>query len=109
MNEATKKALEDSIEHWRRMETGNRINGETPHGSFCALCAMFFSKYAKCEGCPVAEDTGYPGCYETPYYAAKTSTLILSAYLAQDRGLDSEEFKLAAKEMREFLEGLREE
>ena len=33
----------------------------------CALCQMFFKKNGTCEGCPVANFTGFNHCEGSPY------------------------------------------
>lgn len=66
MNAKSKKALKDSIAHWRRMATGKERKNEAPSAQCCALCAA----YPDCEGCPVATLTGDGDCEGTPYFVA---------------------------------------
>lgn len=101
MDERTLTALKASIEHWRRLETGQRKPEEAIGSSHCPLCYEFNSDIDEmCVGCPVFAYTGEPLCYGTPYYAA-------SAISNQDpEGLDSPDFKFAADIERAFLESL---
>ena len=95
MNKETLKALENSIEHWRRMMDGEGRDGECPSAQGCDLCAMFNPNgEEKCEGCPVMEHTGRPICDDTPYYDA------LNAFNAQH---DGDAFLGHAKREYDFL------
>ena len=97
MDAATKEALTKSIEHWRRLSDGTRMDGEGISQSECALCKRFFSKATGCASCPVRIKTGAPFCTNSPYDRATE---------VRKFGLDSEEFKAAAKLELEFLESL---
>ena len=92
----TLKALKQSIAHWKRLATGKRREGERTGVHDCALCVLFFR--TDCAGCPVAQKVNRIGCSNTPYVNAN------DAYY--DTGLDSPEFKAAAKVELEFLQSL---
>lgn len=92
--------LKDSIVHWERMRDNNPIEPmENPVGSYCACCKAYynFSKYRRhrCNGCPIAEYTGYDNCIDTPWHGA------FNAYA--NHGMDSEEFKVEAQKMINFM------
>ena len=96
------KALEDSIKHWERLASGRRKLGEDIRASHCALCNKFaVNSLNVCEGCPVYRRTNLAGCEDTPYWDCHNA--------AEWRGLDSAEFKSAAKEMLKFLRSLRKD
>lgn len=90
-------ALKASIAHWRRMATGTPRKAEAPVTSQCRLCDLFIGSPNWCEGCPVNAKTG-PNCVGTHYQAAAI------AYHAI--GIDSLQFKSAAKRELKFLESL---
>ncbi len=110
MNKATAKALESSINHWKRMRDGKRkkskdkINSEdgleVPYGGDCALCREFNIKRNACDGCPIFIKTGMSECMNSPYWEARTAL--------DNDGINSPEFKSAAQKMIDFLESLRE-
>ena len=67
-------ALQQSIEHWRRLATGQRKPDESVGACYCALCREFnppAGRYTDrvfyCVGCPVMERTGNQFCYTTPW------------------------------------------
>lgn len=97
MDDRTLTALKESIEHWRRLASGNRLPKENTDAECCALCAAFvdLSDDDECHGCPVFERTDEHFCETTPYSIAN-----LAAY---DFGLDTPEFKQAAKAELDFL------
>ena len=103
MDSATRQALEDSIAHWDRMASGNRVNYELPYGEYCALCEKFDDEHQHdgCAWCPVKEKTLQKYCEDTPYYEARDEY--------NRHGIDSDEFKAAAAKERDFLISLREE
>lgn len=86
------KALNESIEHWKRMRD-DRERGESPSATDCALCRQF----SNCIGCPVADEVGVDGCQDTPFEDARTAFW---------KGTDSEWQAAAQKEI-DFLEGLK--
>ena len=70
MNSETLKALQESIEIWKRRTEGEII----PFGKdYCPLCQIFnnvsntLCPEVSCKGCPVFEATGKQYCYDTPY------------------------------------------
>lgn len=97
MNPATLKALKQSIAHWKRLSTGKRRLGERVGASQCALCSLFLHIHS-CKGCPVADKVERSGCSLTPYGHARDAH---DAY-----GIDSPEFKAAAKVELKFLQSL---
>ncbi len=103
MEQATLTALQDSIEHWKRLESGKRRKGECLGADDCALCGVFNNWNTpigdECLGCPVFEKTGERRCEKSPYNSAR------NIYVEHGK-LDSPEFKAAAKEERLFLESL---
>ena len=101
MNKKTAKALEQSIEHWKRMAKGERNDHEMPSADDCALCGLFNKTNNPCKGCPVMKHTGQDSCEGTPYYAAHIAWV--------RHGVDSDEFKKAAKKELKFLKGLRDD
>ncbi|MFM7009378.1 MAG: hypothetical protein ACKO0Z_08635, partial [Betaproteobacteria bacterium] len=80
----------------RRLAAGKRQPGENCRGDDCALCVLFYD--IDCSGCPVSIETRDTFCEGSPYYAA------LEAANAQ--GIDSAQFKQAAKKELKFLESL---
>jgi len=85
----TRRALKESIAHWRRMAMGKSTGGEAPTASQCPLCDLFLCQKSPCRGCPVKRKfSAY--CVGTPYHAA------FAEYNAGE-GIDSPEFKAAAR------------
>lgn len=106
MDEKTKAALVGSIEHWKRIV--NRTPGETIGAPSCDLCQMFLLRVrgTNCEGCPVAEASGRPGCGNTPYVAASDSLeLDVSRGVKCMSMISDRSVELARKELA-FLESL---
>lgn len=98
MTAATKKALTESIAHWRRLTTGKRKRNESIGIVDCALCAMFRPYSKHCDGCPVYVSTNSRCGRSTPYSNASEAQSIY--------GLDSPEFKTAARAELNFLRSL---
>lgn len=98
MNAETLKALDESIDHWERLATGNRREDEDMTEHDCALCGLFFPS---CRGCPVSEKTGAGGCYGSPFRDA------IKAFKLNGNNYNSPEFKSAALKELEFLKSLR--
>ena len=65
-------ALKQSIEHWRRLATGQRKPDESVGPQWCALCEVFNRSWLMCKGCPVREKTGQPYCRKTPWTTIET-------------------------------------
>lgn len=75
MDDRTREALTASIEHWKRLVACKHPADFRREGygmRECALCTLFFNQKeaGTCEGCPVYEVTGLPGCSDTPYVRA---------------------------------------
>lgn len=97
MNAKSKKALKDSIAHWRRMAAGTERENEAPCPHDCALCAA----HPRCHNCPVKNLTGHGGCDNTPY------TRAYEAWYGWRKGRGSEiEFREAATVQLNFLRAL---
>ena len=103
MDRKTLAALKKSIEHWERLASGQLKRGEWIGPDHCSLCKLFYD--GGCNGCPVAEKTGYNDCQTTPYD-------IVIAYVDACFGLDRESilnskgFKSAARKELRFLKSL---
>lgn len=100
MDEPTRTALEESIEHWEEnlahAEAGEVMKVSTASMD-CALCQRFMG--SACQGCPVSERTARLCCRNTPYH------LVDKAVLENDLpGLIS-----ACQAELNFLKSLREE
>lgn len=82
MNPYTKTALQESLAHWKRMRAFTledfQYPIETPEGPYCALCQRF--RLCKHDGelCPVYDAVGQPGCYGTPWSAARNAFFSLA-------------------------------
>jgi hypothetical protein len=64
MNAETLAALRGSIAKWQAIVDGT---GEDNGAENCPLCQMFRTDKNLCTGCPVAEKTGRPFCWGSPY------------------------------------------
>jgi len=62
MKDETLKALNGSIEKWRKI--ANREGGDFASRN-CQLCKIF--EDTNCRGCPVMRNTGEIGCSGSPY------------------------------------------
>lgn len=111
----TLEALDASIAHWKRLYTGNRLNGEFLFSGDCALCEKFLLDTWDCKGCPIA-NAGFLGCKGSPYDLAynafekatrKLSRQGMSDYDAEKAALDSEDFRCAAEDFHDWLVQLR--
>lgn len=100
MNAETLTALKESIEHWKRIVTGNRLPGEWISTKDCALCRLFDPVERGCGGCPVFQASGSPFCEDTPF----TKCYKILHRVKND--MDNPEFLAAAKKELEFLESL---
>lgn len=108
MPPATLTALNESIAHWERMASGERLEDEEHSVINCALCGLFYK--LGCVGCPVA-DAGHSECgknskgEKSPWQKADDA-----CWNHAFRGVepyDTDAFKDAAFDMVEFLKGLR--
>lgn len=97
MTRKTRDELKASIRHWNRLATGTTRPGEDTSGKFCALCKLFYSLDG-CGQCPVKLRTGKSFCLGSPWADAR------DAY--EDDGLESKEFKSAARKELDFLKSL---
>jgi hypothetical protein len=105
MNHTTLTALKQSIAHWERLVSGNRLSNEYIGIYDCALCLKFFDD--GCVGCPVYEKTGEPFCDGSSFMQAHNIIYILRLKgLFKQEALDSPEFKAAAQEELDFLRSL---
>lgn len=96
MNAETLTALQDSIEHWRRMANGDTSKGDKPFSTQCALCQLFIR--TGCTNCPVAEYTKQRLCKGSPYSGADHAFGVF--------GVTSPQFRAYAQAELEFLESL---
>ena len=99
--------LEESIEHWERLVSGNRLPNESIGTNDCALCKAYLHKSLtkNCVGCPVSKITGKTYCENTPYDLVMKIKNEMSVRSYSDF-LDTKEFKEAAKKELEFLKSL---
>lgn len=78
LNEEQRKALQESIEHWRdNVERHARGESMNLGSEYCACCAYADSLHpngdgTSCDGCPISQYTGKDDCLRTPYYAVAT-------------------------------------
>src|SRR3990172_5751461 len=99
----TLAALKKSILHWGRLASGQVRRGEWIGPDHCALCKLFIA--GECNGCPVAERTGYNYCDGTPYEIV--ATYIDSCFCLDKKSiLNSKGFKSAARKELRFLKSL---
>jgi len=108
MTEQAKKALKESIEHWRRVASGTMKPGESVGAPHCALCLAFNHTHAghiACEGCPVFERTGKQGCVGSPFdpFEENLDWMDESEF---SRWLDTQEARTLAAAELAFLESL---
>lgn len=101
MDEKTLKALQGSIEKWRRIVEERGVDKGTKN---CPLCQLFYKDI--CTGCPVSEHTGYAWCEDTPYpeWTGITSLTILGS--GSVRQVHSPEQLQVAQNELDFLKSL---
>ncbi len=108
-------ALEESIEHWQRLVSGERqqSNGErtgleSVYADDCPLCALYLDQpeMPPCEGCPVFARTGIPGCEGTPWTAV-AKIVWDGTHAGNPEAYLIPEFKEAAQRELDFLISLR--
>lgn len=103
-------ALDESIAHWQRLASGNRLKDESIGMSHCALCKLVDPDTNDCGQCPIAiVNPNNEWCKHTPYDAvfdAPDSYTIASGWRVN---LDSPEFLAAAQRELEFLQQVREQ
>lgn len=100
------KACDESIAHWRRHELDMAEQGEQVGGDDCALCGLFNSDNMDeedelCVGCPIFELTHRRFCCGTPHGDCVATYRIYEDHQSND-------FKSAARKMREFIERAKE-
>jgi hypothetical protein len=110
MNPETLKALDESIEHWKKNAAAKTKRESSVFANRCALCQRFRSdEYGEpCERedgekCPVYIATGYTLCEESPYVEAAEiwfSTM-------SDESLPQPVWREAAQAEESFLRALR--
>lgn len=116
MDDATRAALEASIEHWKRNAAAEEPGDVELGPDDCALCQAFPED---CDSCPVKLKTGQPNCVGSPYGE------VAEAWLKWDNGLmvritdaekysfiiqnAKEKFQESAQKEVEFLESLRKD
>ena len=124
MDDRTLTALKASIEHWRENESALGADDASVSATDCALCFMFHTnRLDTCKGCPVSEATGDIFCDLSPYEEASKAYKYWSKVKDWDMWSDRywltstnhkfiecwrarENFLLAARDERQFLEGL---
>ncbi len=105
-------ALEESIEHWKRMrdaETVEELGEEDPYGDHCALCVTHRPR--SCRGCPVFLRTGKIECFGSPWRDASSAFLawrISEVHNLSEVARDRDVWREAADREIAFLESLRE-
>ena len=103
------EALEESIEHWKRMrdaETLTDLGNESPYGEHCPLCQSVKNGngFADCKQCQVYARTRKLDCGGTPWRRAA------DAFTGwRYRSVAREAWQAAADEEIAFLESLREQ
>lgn len=102
MNKKTLKALEGSIEKWRKIVAKEGVDESF---SNCPLCKIFIDNFG-CDGCPVAESKGTGGCSDTPYESWGSHQAVAHNAFYNGKIYCPECEDLARAELK-FLEGLR--
>lgn len=76
MEKQTLEALQGSIRKWDRIMSGESKDRGVLN---CPLCMSFHKRDINwdltCDGCPVQEFTGWPGCVDTPYIGYGSSVM----------------------------------
>lgn len=98
----TRRALEESIAHWK-LVTKDPL-GKSTGGQDCALCQEFRDA---CHKCPVGISTGNSDCFETPYQVFQSAKRATRRF-PQNAEAVKRLRRLAAAEVN-FLKSLREE
>ena len=104
--EDTLKAIDDSIQHWRRMRDSPSC-GERPSSLECKLCNLFLgadkpnTSHKDCEDCPIKIYTERKYCNGTPYNEAQR------AFVLKDQ--EPKAWNHTATKEIEFLEMIRKE
>jgi hypothetical protein len=103
MDAETREALEESIEHWKRMREDPK-GSDFPGVNQCSLCGVYY--YPNCKGCPVFAKSKRADCAGTPYRRAHNAFRDYQGY--PSKGALAAWHEAADAEIA-FLEGLREE
>lgn len=123
MNAETLQAMNESVAHWERMESGRRLPCESHMSESCALCQQFCIKNDSCVGCPI-KDAGFDHCGPNPNGGKSHWQRCDDAYCRERRRLlcegmeftkgdeldeavyNSEDFRVEAGNMALFLKSL---
>ena len=97
----TLRAIDDSIEHWKRLASGKTKPGEGILAKDCALCQKFFEQENKpfCHNCPIANFTGGDHCVGSPHRDCHDDWCY--------HGKTSKQFRASSETMLEFLTEVR--
>lgn len=103
MDNATLKALKDSIAKWESNARVGDIDDALIGAKECPLCQLYWKKDNGlwCDGCPVKNATGYSSCVDTPY-----SEAYQLFDLAENGKAPLSEFHKAARAEVDFLKSL---
>lgn len=93
LSDEAEKGLLDSIKRWKRLAIGKRLEGESVGPEQCPLCCLYLEE--ECKGCPIARHMQRQFCAKTPCEKADA--------MYDEYGLDSMEFRAAARKELEFL------
>jgi hypothetical protein len=102
-------ALQDSIQHWERLASGDRNKDEFPSSGNCALCTAFYyhgDLLTVCEGCPIRNFTGQTRCHDTPFDVAANLARDNKSFKMTNKKMNTKKFKDAAADEVEFLKSL---
>ena len=103
MNSRTLKALEGSIEKWRKIAYED---GEDRSTNNCPLCSIFSHK-PKCGDCPVRLKTNIQACARTPYEKWALHHQEKKSHTTQPYKVECSTCKNIAKAELKFLRSLR--
>ena len=101
--------LDQAIEHWKRLATGNTKPGETIQAKDCALCKVYRipGNIQPCLGCPVHTHTGKRFCANTPYVDVDKFYISQSGQYTSRKIFDMPEFQALAQIELDFLISLK--
>lgn len=103
-------ALDESIAHWQRLASGNRLPDESIGMSHCALCKLVDPDTNDCGQCPIAiVNPSNEWCKDTPYDDTDAATVSYTKASGSYEDLDSPAFLAAAQRELEFLQQVREQ
>lgn len=103
MDNATLKALKDSIAKWEGNTRVDDIDDALLGHKECPLCILFWSEChaTSCNGCPVKDRTGYGYCSDTPF-----DEVCIALDLMENDGAPLSDFHKAARAEVDFLKSL---